>query len=741
MAKSRKTKDGAALYVGAALVSLFCLWIVDDLWNADLRYPITALAGDAIGMQAHTIKAMVDNPWYLDNEWLGAPFGLNFRDICWPDLLILAVVKLLALFTKQHILIRNILAVGSYPLVTLTSLFVMRRLGIRPVIALVGSLLYAFIGFHQARIGPHLFFGISYFTVPFATLLALSLFDNEPLFLTAVAGRRFPSLLMTRHTWVAVIWCVIMGMTGSAYNAFFSVYLLLVAGILAALRFRSLIPLLRGVCATVAIIAALVVAELPLIMHTWSHGHAAALIRNPQAAEVYALKIAQLLTPGMGHRLAALQRFSDFYNRVAPVVNENTTAYVGAVGACGFLVLIFVLIRQGEQFDTRLRSLSVFNIAALLLGTVGGLSSLIAFFASDMIRSYNRISVFVAYFSLLGLALLGEQAAKTWVKSNRHEPIAMTLLAGILCLGLWDQTTPAPDYNAMKKAYVAQANFVRQIEQSVPPKSSIFQYPYFQFPERPPMEKLGDYAEFMPYLHSKALRWSYGTQKGRRGDAWQANIAGMAPDQAVEALAQAGFSGIYISRDGYADRGKNLETSLKSLLGRPVAVSADGNSSFYSLVERTNALRARWGDQEYERRKVEALTPMYLGWLGGCYPPDSHKNGPRIWCQSTGHFVIDNPSQIPTHLVLEAKLSVGEAPAKVRIRSDVMNHEAHVTDRPYTLSEGFDVPPGEHIFTVTTSGPGKTDEYLRDLHVAFDDPHLEVIVRSAAFDGDKTAQR
>lgn len=67
------------------------------------------------------------------------PFGLTLRDGSHADLLVLIVAKLMAGFTKNHILIRNLIAIGSFPLVTVTSLFVMRRLQIRDSVALVAS--------------------------------------------------------------------------------------------------------------------------------------------------------------------------------------------------------------------------------------------------------------------------------------------------------------------------------------------------------------------------------------------------------------------------------------------------------------------------------------------------------------------------------------------------------------------------------------------------------------------------
>jgi phosphoglycerol transferase len=714
-----------AAHTGAIAASLLCLWIVWDLWKADLRFPLISLTGDAIFAQGVFFKGMVDNPWFLDNKWLGAPFGLNMRDFPIPELLVLSVAKLLAFFTKNHNLIRNLIAIASYPLITATSLHVMRRLGIRYTIALCGSLLFAFLTFHNARISAHIMYGIGYFTVPFATLLSLELFGDEPVFIEARGGAWF-KWIGSRSTWTAAAWCVVMGLTGSAYYPLFSCYVLMIAGVFAAFHHRSLWPWLRSLCMQGFVGLGLFVALLPTIVHEQVHGHSATIVRDPRAAEEYGLKIVQLIIPGAGHRLDALRHLGDFYNHVAPLVTENRTAYLGIIGIAGFLYLTFALLR-GKEHDSRLHTLGVLNIAVLLLGTIGGFSSLISFLVSDKIRSYNRISVYVAFFALLALALLAERAATSWANTLRKRTVSGIVLFGLLCVGLWDQCAIEIDYGALKQEFLAEDEFVARIESQLPPNSAIFQYPYFPFPEHGPVAQLAEYAPMIPYLHSKSLRWSYGAIKGRRGDAWIASVAAMPANEAVEKLALAGFSGIFVNRQGYGDHGANLEASLTPLLGKPSVVSPNGDRSFYSLVPRVAALRSKLGPDEFQQRQLDALSPVYLAWRDGFYPPERTGQTERAWCKSKGRFVIENPSSRAKHIVLDADLRVAQTPATIHLRSDLFSRDIQVAHDSYHLSDGFDVPPGEHFVTVETdSHASKQDNTRRDLRIAFTGARMEV---------------
>lgn len=475
----------------------------------------------------------------------------------------------------------------------------------------------------------------------------------------------------------------------------------------------------------VIVAAALSVNLLPTFMNDQTHGHLAVVSRNPQDAETYGLKIAQLIIPGVGHRVDALRRFGEYYNRVAPLVTENRVAYLGFIGIAGFLYLVFLLLRNHAS-DSRLCKLSMLNVTVLLLGTVGGFSSLFSFIVSNTITSYGRICVYIAFFSLLALALVAERAAAKWMTTRLRRAAFGVALAGLVWLGLYDQYPIDVDYNALRQQYVEKDWFVARIESLVPANSTIFQFPYFPFPEHGPVEQLSDYALLAPYLHSKTVHWSYGVIKGRRGDAWDASVAAMPVEEAVDKLAQAGFSGIYVARDGYADHGAKLETSLRSLLGKPKAVTAKGDCAFYSLIDRVAALRAKLGSEEFGRRQLEILTPMYLAWREGFYPPEKYGQSERAWCQAKGRFVIENPSLRPKHVNLDAALQVAQWPATLHLRSDLLNREIHVTQNTYHLSEGFDVPPGEHFIAVETNAhSSKPDDTMLDRRVAFSDAKLE----------------
>jgi phosphoglycerol transferase len=60
-------------------------------------------------------------------------------------------------------------------------------------------------------------------------------------------------------------------------------------------------------------------------------------------------------------------------------------------------------------------------------------------------------------------------------------------------------------------------------------------------------------------------------------------MTGQPPAAMVESLADAGFSGIYIDRFGYADGGAAIEQELRAMLATAPIVSRSGRLSFFAL--------------------------------------------------------------------------------------------------------------------------------------------------------------
>jgi phosphoglycerol transferase len=160
------------------------------------------------------------------------------------------------------------------------------------------------------------------------------------------------------------------------------------------------------------------------------------------------------------------------------------------------------------------------------------------------------------------------------------------VLAVLTTLGVLDQTCESciPSYQAIKEVYTRDAAFVREIEAVLPERAMVFQLPYMPFPEGPCIGEVQRYDPARGYLHSRTLRWSFGSMKGRPTATWHQDVAGKRAAEMVKVLSAAGFSGIFIDRFGFADRACQLEAELRSLLGTRPLVSADQRFSFLAMA-------------------------------------------------------------------------------------------------------------------------------------------------------------
>ncbi len=230
------------------------------------------------------------------------------------------------------------------------------------------------------------------------------------------------------------------------------------------------------------------------------------------------------------------------------------------MGSAGFLWLALVALASivgvaGAASALKRKSLlsSAYRPAALgvalcfVLATIGGIASLIAYFVTHDIRGWNRISLFIAFFSLYAVALLLDTAQRKLGSTGAGRLGAAAMLAGVLVFGVLDETSGffVPKYAKNAAQWRSDGQFVAEIEARMPKGASIFQLPYVPFPEgygatgtsvSPPNPNFGTTYELARgYIHSGDLRWSYGAMKGQAG-----RLAGGARLKAALPLARRG---------------------------------------------------------------------------------------------------------------------------------------------------------------------------------------------------------
>ena len=564
-------------YFIAVILSLLILIWVLQLWKADLKITFS-YSGDGLSV-SEFIKGMIDNNSIFLNKYVGAPGSLNLAETPMSDGIHILMVKFIGSIVKNYALTINIYYLLTFPLTTVCALYGFLKFKLNKALSVIASLLYTFLPYHIMRGENHLFLS-GYFIVPIAcaVILIIARGDN---FLK-------PSNNKKAYLWngIKLMLLGVLIASSGIYYAFFTCFFLLVIGAINVLHNKKLKMFVMPMCIVAMIIFGGVINVAPSLIYNHYNGkNSAAINRSKVEAEIYGLKIAQMLLPETGHRIGFLAAEKEKYNALAPLANENDTASLGIVISMGFLIGIFYLYTNKK--DNFLAKISLLNLSAVLFATIGGFSTLFAFLVTNMIRSYNRISVFIAYFSLFILIYVVENFIKHKINIKKYKYLFCALGVLVLCLGILDQTSTKhiPDYAGNKTEFSNDEVFVKAIEKVEPAGTKIFQLPYVPYPESPSPNKMGYYDLFRPYLHSSDLIWSYGTMKGRENDSWQKTVATLDIPSFLKEIYKKGFRGVYIDSFGYENKEEydRIIKAVSQITGENPVQSNNGRLFYISL--------------------------------------------------------------------------------------------------------------------------------------------------------------
>ncbi len=571
-----KTRGLADIILIPALLSAFALLLAwyniggpDFQLDSPVKY-----GGDTLGILT-LIKRNSQHLAYFENFNQGYPFGAFFYDYPTSDLGLLLIFTILSLVADPFQSL-NLFFLISFPVTALSAYFVLRSFGLARRYSLLGTLAFTFLPFHFMRF-DHIYY-TWYFSIPIFFWYAWQVFSSPqpPLF----SIRQAPGRTLLHVLALAFL------ATCGVYYAFFGCITLLTAGLLGSLRHRSWRQLLAATIASLVITLSVGASLSPYFyeIHRTGQNEEVAQRRSPES-EIYGLKLSQMLLPHPLHPIDTFSRVTRVYSNSYPLVNENATASLGILGAIGFLASLVALAIAvtGIRLEPRLAMLSAFNFVFFTTATVGGFSSLFALLVIPLIRGWNRISVFIAFASITIFILLAQTLVERLGIDRKLRTASIWLCLALAAFALWEQTVRLrPDL--VISEFNSDRTFVANLEKSLPSGSAIYQLPYMPYPEVPNRFELSTYGLSKPYLHSKTLKWSYGSMKGREGDRFFRALAQQPMQQQLDVIGRLGFAGIHIDRGGFADKGAALEEGLRKLLNAgPALISPDGRQAFYRL--------------------------------------------------------------------------------------------------------------------------------------------------------------
>ena len=585
----RKYKRDIFCLVLLTVAMVFIVLYELDFINRDFSI-YDVLERDQFGICA-TIQAIREEglraAFFID-RW-GAPEISS--ELCNPsiDLLTTIVIWIIGWFTSSSAHTFYIYFIITFVLCALCMHLFLRITKINVWISCVISAMYSLAPFHFLRI-PHTAF-IGYYTIPLCMIILYHIIslDSEK--------AQIP-------TWLLLICALIVGL-GNPYYFFFGLILFALSYIIIFTKevskthsIKEGLHVVFNKCWIFAIMCLVFFAcQFPRILYMRAlDTEYNAVGRYPYEAEVYGLKLIQMILPSPYHNNKLIQNLFHAYNSSGVSVNENMTACLGILGVIGLIILLwqlyknFVLREKGFEL---IDFLALSNLLLLLVGTVGGLGTIFNYLITAQFRSYNRVSIFIACLCLTGLAIILEQI----VSNNKISGTIVVI--GVLILGLYDQVplTPIFKYNVENSTRQKQLEkFFGEIEASLDKGEMVYQLPHMQFPENGYINNLPDASHFQGFVFTDSLRWSYGGIKGINTAAEKLYTNNGMSESFLEGLVDAGFSGIYINTAGYADGGEEIQSFYNNRGLKPI-ISADKTLLFYNIsdleVDRDKAYQER----------------------------------------------------------------------------------------------------------------------------------------------------
>lgn len=607
------------VYARTSLIS----WQIPQEYGGD-AWPIMAIA-----------KAFMDGDvypvWYKLVGHLNAPFIANWNDFPLIEEVIFAIMgwlaRIVGIFPAA-----NFMVMLAHLLSGISFWYVGRKLKYRSAFVFSGAILFAF---------PH------YIFVRSLVHLNLAYYWLQPLMLLVTwwtySSRSIE--IRSRKWWAAIAIAALTGVFSVYYTGMFLQFIGFAVLLHLARKRYYLIkfPLLL-ICVT---ISAFLIVNADTLSYALLHGaNYQAVTRYFADLELYALKIPELIFPPVYHRWPFWADYGQrHYFQVTLFKGELGSPYLGFIGLFGLTWLAGIAFYRILQGKFRLIPVHTWQtLWVLMFSIVGGINLLLGTFGFVLFRGTNRYSIVILTIVLLFLVR----------QLSRKCPAKMTLpvAVAITVLGLWDQLPPkvsAGQIQQIADRVETDRNFSKELESQLPQNGMVFQLPVVDYPEAPRIYQMSDYEHFRPYLFTKHLHYSYGTNKGRGDADWQKKLSGLDTADFINKLEDYGFVAIMVNRKGYEDNGARLIHGFTNE-NRPVI------ADYRDLI----AFRLNPSSSP----KLPVIEPYQFVFESGFYETEYSGTNPWRWAKEDAMLAI-SPSYLPEGY------SHAKHSRKIEIRFDV----------------------------------------------------------------------
>ena len=687
-------------------------------WDLPISYYWDGLAA------SFEIKTILDTGWWFRNPYVGAPFGTSLYDFLgfYFDSFYFFIIKIILFFTKNWGMTLNIFYISLYPFTSLISYFVMKKFKINFIVSLMGSLMFTFLEYRFLRGGYHLLLS-AYNLIPLIVLFLYYIYINERILI-------LNKKIKTKKNIMAFVLFLLLPTTG-VYYTFFTCFFLLVILIM---KNRKIEVVKKVFIAYSCILLSVFIIYLPGILYKLKNlENLEKPSRLVLESEFYGLRFSNLF---ISKKIVLTSRIKEYFKYI--MESGENSEYLGIIGIIGFLYLIYYLFKR-EKSNKKIEFLSYLNIFGILLSIKSGFGVLFSIYITGLIRGYGRISVFIAYFSILAICI----KINDFIKDKNKNKLFYIIFIGICSFSIWDQiprnvrynnqAVTEYDYKSSKEKYGKEFDsdkkFVSYIETKLGENGMVFQLPYFKFPEAGYVGSISDYQLIKGYLHSKKIKWSYGAYKGRKEDLWNRQISNLSLPEILESISIAGFNGIYIDKRGYNDEDyQKLEKEITFISGSEPYFSDDKNLVFFDIKKYSNLVKNKY----FKNGNLEILKDKILNEFistEGIYSEELLGENRQTWAKNKIIIYAINDAKDNRNKIFNFNskiLTPSSNTSNVVFDINGSKNSYIIDNRGLDMNFSIKLKKGRNVIKIETDAPRYNVPDSRELYIKFENLKMQI---------------
>ena len=458
---------------------------------------------------------------------LNAPYTANWADFPTTEELIWAysgiLTRLFGVITAY-----NLTVLTAHISAGLAFYFCARKLGGDRPSALLSAFAYSTCRFIFVRDAAHISLSICWH-LPFYWLATRWLWENRPL---------------SRKHWIGLL--VLCWIAAWQHPYFWYAWMvMLVPCWLHPLLMRQWRKASTPLLLSAASVFFLVTAHLDTMVTWILIGRAPqTFTRTINELQIYGMRLPELFLPCQ-HHLRFFDQWAQqhYYKAMHNTGFEMESHYLGLLGLLAGLHIVYLGITNLARLKPVPFTFGM-GLWIIAVAICGGLNMCAGVFGLLLFRCTCRFSVV-----LLAGCLLHLSSTLTEWKVFRGRRWAWLFL--IMPLAGLDSMPPRPaGRDFVVETVVNEQAMVDYLEKTLPPRSTVFQWPPADFPEGRRLFKLQPYEQLFAYILSKNLRFSFGDCRGRPESEWQYSLNSRDPEALFHQLEQYGFHAFVLYRLG-----------------------------------------------------------------------------------------------------------------------------------------------------------------------------------------------